>query len=196
MSRHAQTLGPESARTAAPGRGSRSPARQAVLASRIGNRAMARLAVGQIPAGLTGGVQALQRDTGTDDKPDPKSGLWGQFQGKRSSDWVPLGNFSLPRTQGGDDDNAFIDILVDSPKGLHLGEALDNQEPITVVIEERQPHGKPLRQTLRRAVITSVSVTHEVNPTHPDPTGTYDQTTKRHVVRVGLRLNDSAPSGH
>jgi hypothetical protein len=157
---------------------------------------MARLAVGQIPDALSGGARALQRDTPKDEKPDPKSGMWVKFQGKRSSGWVPLADFSVPMTKHSDEDNAYIDILADSPKGLHLGEALDNQEHMTVLIEERQAHGPSHRQSLTDVVITSVSVTSEVNPTHPDPTGTYDITTKRHVIRVGLGLSDTSLSRH
>ncbi len=163
------------------------------LATRVGNRAMARIAVGEIPAGLSAGTRALQRDTLKDAKPDPKAGMWVKFQGSRSSDWFPLGNFSLTKTKGSDESTAFVDVLVDSPKGLHLGAAFDAQEHLTVLMEEREHQGSPRRQTLRDAVITSVSVTDEVNPTGVDPTGTYDLTTKRRVVRVGLRLSDAAP---
>lgn len=195
MSRRAQTLGPESDRTSAPARDPRSPTRHMGLATRIGNRAMQRIAIGEIPAGLSMGVRALQRDTPRDAKRDPKAGMWVKFQGSRSShgDWLPLGNFSLTRTKGSDESSAFVDVLVDTPKGLHLGEALDAEEHLTVLIEEREHQGSPHRQTIRDAVITSVSETDEVIPTGIDPSGTYDLTTKRRVIRVALRLADTAP---
>jgi hypothetical protein len=159
---------------------------------------MQRLALGETPAGLSVGARALQRDTATDAKPDPKAGMWVKFQGSHSShgDWLPLGNFSLTQTKGSDESSAFIDILVDSPKGLHLGEALDAEEHLTVLMEEREHQASPRRQTIKDAVITSVSVTDEVIPTGVDPSGTYELTKKRHVVRVGLRLGDTARPSH
>jgi hypothetical protein len=168
------------------------------LATRIGNRAMQRIAIGETPAGLSACARALQRDTPKDAKPDPKAGMWVKFQGSRSShgDWLPLGNFSLTWTKGSDESNAFVDVLVDSPKGLHLGEALDTEERITVLMEERQHQGSPHRQTIRDAVITSVSETDEVIPTGIDPSGTYELTTKRRVIRVTLRLTETAPPSH
>jgi hypothetical protein len=171
------------------------PSRHTRLATAIGNRAMQRIAAGETPAGLPAAARALQRDTPKDAEPDPDSGMWFiKFQGSRSShgDWLPLGNFSLNTTKGSDDGGPFIDVLVASPKGLHLGEALDSEEHLTVVMEQRQHHGSPIRQTIRDAVITSVSETDEVITTGMNPSGTQDLTTKRRVLRVGLRLADTA----
>jgi len=195
MSKRAQGLGPESNRTSSPTRDPRSPTRHKQLATRIGNRAMQRIAAGETPSGLSTGARALQRDTPKDAKPDPKAGMWVKFQGSRSShgDWLPLGNFSLTTTKGSGESSAFVDVLVNSPKGLHLGEALDAEEHITVLMEERQHQDSPHRQTIRDAVITSVSETDEAIPTGLDPSGTYELTTKRRVIRVGLQLADTAP---
>jgi hypothetical protein len=181
-----------------PARNPRSPARQVQLASRIGNRAMQRIAAGQTPAGLSAGARALQRDTPKDAKPDPKAGFWIKFQGSRSShgDWLPLGNFALTPIKGGDESSAFVDVLVDSPKGLHLGEALDAEEPLSLLIEERQHQGAPLRQTIRDVVITSVAETGEIIPIGIDPSGTQELTEKRRVIRVEFRLSDTAQPRH
>lgn len=196
MSKRAGGPGPQYERTSMPTRQPRPPNRHGQLANRIGNRAMQRIALGELPAGLSSGARALQRDTPKDAKPDPQAGMWVKFQGGRSShgDWLPLGNFSLATTKGRDDSGAFVDVLVDSPKGLHLGGALDDEEHLTVLIEQRQQHGAPLRQTIRDVVITSVSETDEVIPTGLDPSGTEELTTKRRVLRVGLRLADTARS--
>jgi hypothetical protein len=59
------------------------------LATQIGNRAMQRIAIGEIPAGLSMGVRALQRDTPRDAKRDPRAGMWVKFQGSRSSHGEP-----------------------------------------------------------------------------------------------------------
>lgn len=197
MAPRVQRFGSDSGRPSAPSAGARS-ARQAALASRIGNRGMQRLAVGDLPAGLSTGARALQRDTPTDDKPDPKSGWWIKFEGSHSShgDWLPLGEFSLEVTKGVDEGKAFVDVYVDSPKGLHLGEALDAEEHITLLVEQRAHDQSPIRSTVRNAVITSVAKTDEVIPTGVDPSGTYDLTKKRRVIRVGLQLTDASFSRH
>jgi hypothetical protein len=167
------------------------------LASRIGNRAMQRIAAGETPAGLSAGARALQRDSAQDGKPDPKAGFWVKFKGDRSShgDWLPLGNFALTPEKGANESTAFLDVLVDSPKGLHLGEALDAEEHLTLLIEERQHQGAPLRQTIRDAVITSVAETAEIIPTGLDPSGTHELSTKRRVIRVEFLL-ETAPPRH
>ncbi len=154
---------------------------------------MQRIARGETPAGLSGDARELQRDTPKDAEPDAKAAMWVvKFQGGRShGDWLPLGNFSLSRTKGSDESGAFVDVLVDSPKGLHLGEALDAEERLRVLIEQRQQHGSPIRQPILDAVITSVSETDEVIATGLDQSGTQELTTKRRVIRVGLRLADT-----
>lgn len=195
MSRQVQRLGAQYDGSSTPRSQTRLPTRHQQLAARIGNRAMQRIARGETPAGLSGDARELQRDTPSDAKPDPKAAMWVvKFQGGRSShgDWLPLGDFSLSPTKGGD--GAFLDVLVDSPKGLHLGEALDAEEHLRVLIEQRQQHGSPIRQPILDAVITSVSETDEIIPTGLDESGTQELTTKRRVIRVGLRLADTATS--
>lgn len=197
MAAGVRRFGPGSDRPSAPSAGART-ARQVALASRIGNRAMQRVAAGDLPAGLSTGARALQRDTPTDDKPDPKSGWWVKFEGSHSAhgDWLPLGNFAMEITKGTHEGDAFVDVYVDSPKGLHLGEALDAEEHITVLVEQRAHDQAPIRETVRNAVITSIARTDEVIPTGVDPSGTYELTKKRRVIRVGLQLTDATFSRH
>jgi len=196
MSKEPQKLGAQPVRTPGPGRDARPVSRPARLATVIGNRAMQRLAAGAAPAGLAGRTRILQRDTPKSDATDPKTGWWVKFEGSHSAlgDWLPLGDFSLDKGTEADEVTGFVDILLASPKGLKLGAAFDTSEHLTLLIEQRSPDSKPIRQPPQQVVITSLEIKTTMDV--EERGGVKRTSNPRTRIRVGLRYLGTPTVSH